>query len=468
MELFEKKIIDEFVEFLMKKIIFPEVRVLGFEKLEELIKKFIYILAQKLLQAIINALTDEIGFKKNLMFKVNNKELVFLKKREGEFTINSLFGEVKLPYGFYENKTTNKAIKINHVDYKEKDSTSPNVKKMISLLTPFEKYKESCEKLYTFANINMSLSSLKRVTNELAEEKAEWLSQEVKTKNEMSIKDNIRYQADRLVISNDGGKLKIITSNKSGRNAKKKPEWKEFKVGTVFEIDAEGIKTNNICFYGRTLCEWKDLESELNYYAKRFGLNYCRQFETLSDCGNGIKQMYVRQFDNPDNKKYFDVADFYHVSEHLWNLGDKIYPNKIDINKKSVECNNFTETCEKILLESGGEKLIEFFNLQKKNNRILNRNFNKNIHYFKNNLERLNYNLLKENNLPIGSGIMESTINTAVNERYKRNNIYWREDNANNLFSLGCTILNNDFDIFWKNRDTKLKFWNNIYDMQKN
>jgi len=467
MELFEEKIMDECVEFIMKKISLSEVRLKGFEKLEELIKKFIYIFARKLFQEIIYALTNETGFKKNLNFNVNKKERVFLKIKETEKIINSLFGEVKLPCARYENKTTNKAIKINHLDYKEKDSVSPNVKKLISLITPFEKYAKACEKLYSLANINISLSSLKRVTNKLSKENVEWLFQDIKSKNEMSIKDNIRYQTKRLVISNDGGRYKVITSNNACRNSPKKPQWKEFKAGTVFEINDEGNKADNICFYGKGDCKWTELEPSLNYYTKRFGIDYCRQFETLSDCGNGIKQMYIRQFNKADNKIYFDAADFYHVSEHLWELGDKIYPNKCEPDKKSFECNKLVNKCEEILLEKGGSQLIDFLKSEKKNNTRLNRNFNKNIQYFKNNSERLNYHILKKNNLPIGSGVMESSINSLINERYKRNNIYWNINNANNLYSLGCTILNNDFDIFWKDRDENLKFWNYIYDMKK-
>jgi len=60
----------------------------------------------------------------------------------------------------------------------------------------------------------------------------------------------------------------------------------------------------------------------------------------------------------------------------------------------------------------------------------------------------MDYHIALKNNLPIGSGEMEASIKKIINKRFKRNNIYWLKENANNLFCLGCTILNNELDDF--------------------
>jgi len=90
-----------------------------------------------------------------------------------------------------------------------------------------------------------------------------------------------------------------------------------------------------------------------------------------------------------------------------------------------------------------------------------------NIRYFANNYKRMNYHILIKNNLPIGSGEMEASIKKIINKRFKRNNIYWITANANNLFNLACTILNNDFDDFWEFRTLNLNSWYNFNDNQK-
>jgi hypothetical protein len=48
---------------------------------------------------------------------------------------------------------------------------------------------------------------------------------------------------------------------------------------------------------------------------------------------------------------------------------------------------------------------------------------------------------------------------TIYNKRFKRNNIYWLTDNADNLFNLDCTILNGDFDEFWQHQNSFNNSW---------
>jgi hypothetical protein len=237
------------------------------------------------------------------------------------------------------------------------------------MLAPFDFFEDANDKLYRLTNINISLSTLKRVTYSLGKKNTTWLSEKIELKNKLSYKESIKTQADRIVISNDGGRFKNINYTENGRTAKKNPEWKEAKAGVVFEVDETGKKTNNSYYYGVFEKQWKDLESHLNYAVNRFGLYNCRQFETLSDCGNGIKQMYERNFNIPDNKKYFDIADFYHTLEYVWELGKIIYPNKKEPEISTEECKKWVNECVNILTELGGEKFKEFLKLESYDNK---------------------------------------------------------------------------------------------------
>ena len=60
---------------------------------------------------------------------------------------------------------------------------------------------------------------------------------------------------------------------------------------------------------------------------------------------------------------------------------------------------------------------------------------------------------------------MEASIKKIINKRFKRNNIYWKTDNADNLFNLTCTILNGDFEDFWKDSYKYKNYWFNIKDV---
>jgi len=467
MEKLEKMFLENIIENLknqMKEFYYFEET---FEETENFIEKLIIKIGRLLLQELIKDKTKEIGFENKITTKINNKVRIFNgNKKISKLSIITLFGNVTMEYKTYYNKTTKSSKKVNCINFIEDDKISPNVKKKIIKLTPFDFYEDANDKLYDLTNINIGLSALKRVTNSIGKENNFWLTEKINQKNKQSYKENIVNKSDRIILSNDGGRFKKINFEKKGRNAKRNPEWKEAKAGVVFEINDEGEKINKSYYYGGFEKNWYELEAHLNYAANRFGIIYCRQFETISDSGNGIKQMYERKFNLPDNKKYFDATDFYHTLEYLWELGKKIFPNKENIENASKECEKWIHECTNILLESGGEKLLEFFKLESYDNKILKDNYTKYTSYFKNHFERMNYHILKKNKLPIGSGEMEASIKKIINKRFKRNNIYWLTENANNLFNLACTILNGEFDEFWNNRK-KVSSWYNIKKSQK-
>ncbi len=54
---------------------------------------------------------------------------------------------------------------------------------------------------------------------------------------------------------------------------------------------------------------------------------------------------------------------------------------------------------------------------------------------------RINYHLIAELKLPLGSGAMESLIRQAVNLRLKGNGKFWRRHNAESLLHCRCQWL---------------------------
>ena len=54
---------------------------------------------------------------------------------------------------------------------------------------------------------------------------------------------------------------------------------------------------------------------------------------------------------------------------------------------------------------------------------------------------RLRYNCLRRRGVPMGSGVIESTIRRVINLRLKGNGIYWTEDNAEAVFQLRAAVV---------------------------
>jgi len=51
---------------------------------------------------------------------------------------------------------------------------------------------------------------------------------------------------------------------------------------------------------------------------------------------------------------------------------------------------------------------------------------------------RMNYAAARRDKLPIGSGVIESTIRRVVNLRLKGASVYWKESTANDMLLLRC------------------------------
>jgi len=51
---------------------------------------------------------------------------------------------------------------------------------------------------------------------------------------------------------------------------------------------------------------------------------------------------------------------------------------------------------------------------------------------------RMNYAEAKRDKLPIGSGVIESTIRRVVNLRLKGASVYWKESTASDMLLLRC------------------------------
>ncbi len=129
----------------------------------------------------------------------------------------------------------------------------------------------------------------------------------------------------------------------------------------------------------------------------------------------------------------------------------------------STEAKIWYEKHKEILYSKGGEELVGIFNLEAEINPEFKKIKSKVSTYFNNNFERMNFNILADNKLPIGSGVMEFEVKTTNNERFKKNNVYRREENAENLFLLKCSLENKYFEEWWKFRDEHLSHWNNVF-----
>ena len=80
-------------------------------------------------------------------------------------------------------------------------------------------------------------------------------------------------------------------------------------------------------------------------------------------------------------------------------------------------------------------------------------------HYIKKHLEHISYGVYKQNNLPIGSGIVESACKYLIQQRFKGVGMRWSTTGFDNLLQLRLAWMNDRFDIIFDYQFHTLRFY---------
>ena len=129
-------------------------------------------------------------------------------------------------------------------------------------------------------------------------------------------------------------------------------------------------------------------------------------------------------------EKIHEAVDYYHALEHISDILSKL-------NKSQKKKTALFKELKKLLWEGKVEQLIsKITELAKGRKVILDK-----LSYFHNHINRMNYEQLRQNKLPCGSGIVESAIRRVINLRFKSPSSFWKKDNVIKLIFLRAIFL---------------------------
>lgn len=209
--------------------------------------------------------------------------------------------------------------------------------------------------------------------------------------------------------------------------------WQETKVGRVFKadlvVDSQPPK-------------WQSHHSE--YVAHRgYYEEFTAKFEQLFPPNSPCQKVFVTDgaiwIANWLNEKYPDatlILDYFHVSEKLAKIALLLdeprewYDQQVDKIWKG-DVNSVCESIEKLSINDQKLKI----NTQE---------------YLKTNQYRMKYDEYRAKNLMIGSGHIEASHKSVLQERMKRSGQHWSEKGADNMIKLRVAYKSNKFDIITK------------------
>jgi hypothetical protein len=223
---------------------------------------------------------------------------------------------------------------------------------------------------------------------------------------------------------------------------KDRVEWHELKLGVFYRHEASaqteagrGLLTDKIV----VSCQDQAMElgRRLHWEALREGLGCARQTLFLGDGAEWVWNLKKDRWNNA-----VALLDFYHGSEHLWDVGRALH------GEKQPELSQWVEPLRH-QMRYGKERQVlgQIARLQKRRGaagKVIRREQN----YFRTHSSRMNYQEIANRGWPIGSGAVESACRQKQC-RFKRCGQFWSTQGLRNLCALDEARRNRHWDALW-------------------
>lgn len=224
-------------------------------------------------------------------------------------------------------------------------------------------------------------------------------------------------------------------------------DWHEVKAGVVGVLGPEVHHDDTV---GRDLLKAMDLrycaavQTDADAFFPRvlllarqagFGHPNLRRIVCIADGGTWIWKR-MPQFDQ-EGVERIEILDYYHVSEHVWQVGNTFY------GQGTLDAHAWVRPVLEGLLEQGPESLIDALNGLRPRSRNQKTELRKAKDYFHDHLDRMRYPRFMAMQLPIASGVVEATCRSVVCQRTKGAGMRWTRAGAQAILDLRCLHLSN-------------------------
>lgn len=225
------------------------------------------------------------------------------------------------------------------------------------------------------------------------------------------------------------------------KTQKKRVEWHEVKLG-VFYLQDQAARTaaDRGVLSEKVVVSWQgaggvELGRRLHWEARRRGLGRAQWILVVGDGAPWIWNVAADRWAEGQ-----ELLDFYHASEHLWELGRALYGEeqaKAWVAERLHELRHGRE--EKCL-----SQIARLSVPRGKNAKTVREQKN----YFANQSQRMNYEEIAQRAWPIGSGAVESACSGHQN-RFKRRGQFWTLKGLGNLAALKQARENKHWEELW-------------------
>lgn len=247
----------------------------------------------------------------------------------------------------------------------------------------------------------------------------------------------------RVAVAVDGGRLNIRQTQRKGRKRKSgwpgyETDWKEPKLLIIYVLDEKGRKVTQTDIPVRadgTLLGLDEFMRILEMHLHQLGLAQAESIVLLGDGAkwiwNNIPPLLQQLGCRPE--QISQILDHCHTTQHLYKLGEALF----GVTAGQVWAKKWARKLKKGKAKALVSEIKHFLDNKKSQDpETAQTEYN----FFRKHLEkgRLDYAYFKEQQLPIGSGVVESLIQQVVNTRLKSCSKAWLEENAEAFLHARC------------------------------
>jgi len=241
----------------------------------------------------------------------------------------------------------------------------------------------------------------------------------------------------RVVISADGGRVRLRVPAKAGRrNAKTghrkfKAPWREPKLITVYVIGPDGKRDGSFPVVLDGVLDDADAAMRLLIaHLRRHGAHEAEHITLVADGADWIwnRGEQIRTALSLAEAQFTEVVDWYHAVEYLGETA------KMRRGWTTEERKAWLARATRRLKAGNAEGVVEMIDELRVGRYAKQMKTRRD--YFDGHKDRMRYPLYRDHKIPSGSGAVESGIRRVVNLRMKGNSIFWLEENADAMLHL--------------------------------
>jgi hypothetical protein len=235
--------------------------------------------------------------------------------------------------------------------------------------------------------------------------------------------------AQRKGVSMDGGMIHIRGEG-----------WKEFKVGTAFDVETrwqpEPITSEQVALARATRTRYSAVLGSVDEFAPavwtlalQHGVVHAADSAVVADGAEWIWNLVADYF--PDSVQ---VVDWYHATQHLANAAHALHADD------PAHAQRWFDQQRETLYQGQAWQIIQ---------QLEAAGLPEHARYFHTHQRRMRYQMYREEGYPIGSGTVESGIKQ-YKARLTGPGMRWSRPGAERMLVLRAAVMEHSFDDLWK------------------